>query len=53
MPCPYPIIQQPFAIRMKKTFKKYQKLSTYYYEKWKGVRYLVQEGDIFSYKHKP
>lgn len=52
IPCPYPIIRQSLTTRMKKTFKKYQKLGTYYYEKWKGIEYIVQEGDIFSNKHK-
>lgn len=48
IPCPYPIIKSSLTVRMKKAFKRYQKLSTYYYEKWKGTRHIVQEGDVFS-----
>ncbi len=43
---PYPVIKKPFFARMKARFKTNQKILRHKFETFKGVKYVIKEGDI-------
>ena len=45
---PYPIMKKPFMKRMKADFKVWQKKMTYEKEKMSGVKFEVNEGNVFA-----
>ncbi|MBQ8773331.1 MAG: hypothetical protein IJZ17_02485, partial [Muribaculaceae bacterium] len=47
-PSPYPIRKKSVLSRLNSKYKNWQKLMTHKLEKWKGVKYIVEEGDIFK-----
>lgn len=47
-PSPYQVRKKSVLSRFKSKYKNWQKLMTHKLEKWKGVKYIVEEGDIFK-----
>lgn len=44
---PYPVIKKPLFARVKANFKANQKILRHKFETWSGIKYVINEGEIF------
>lgn len=50
-PCPYPAVRKSPMEQLRQRFKAWQRNVTYHYERWRGVRYSVKDGDLYQGKY--